>query len=141
MPKNYSERLKIFFHSRVWKWRHSKGVYVAAETIVIERLLMPTDTCIDIGAHAGSWTLPLAKMVPAGRVIAFEALPYYAEVLKLLVRSSNCRNVEIFNFAVSDSDGSTEIAWRQVSGRKLTGNTHVVTADERSSMECVQVAK
>jgi FkbM family methyltransferase len=130
---------KSWLHALVWSWRHLRGHYPADEAVAIAPFLQPTDDCIDIGAHAGSWSVPLAKLVPAGRVYAFEALPHYAEALRRLVRLFRLRNVVVLNNAVSDAPGTVEIAWRTKQGQRLTGNTHMATAGERTAVECVTV--
>jgi FkbM family methyltransferase len=131
--------MKTTLHAVLWWWRHRRGRYLAEESSAIQPLIHATDICLDIGAHAGSWTLPLAKLVPEGQVYAFEALPYYASVLMKLVRFCGLKNVIVLNRAVSDQAGAVEIAWRTKAGTRLTGNTHVATGAEKGSVDCVTV--
>jgi FkbM family methyltransferase len=130
---------KIWLHAGLWCYRHLRGKYAAVESLAVAPLVGKTDICLDIGAHAGSWTLPLAKLVPQGRVYAFEALPYYARVLKRLCRLFGLNNVVVLNRAVSNEIGSVALAWRNNQGRRLTGNTHMATSAESAEMECVSV--
>jgi FkbM family methyltransferase len=106
----------------------------------IALLLEPSDICIDIGAHAGSWSLPLSRIVPRGRVYAFEALPYYTSVLKKLVTIAGCKNIETFNLAISDRNGSTKLTWADSSGKTLTGNTHIAAPLKETNVQCVEVS-
>jgi FkbM family methyltransferase len=85
---------------------------------------------VDVGAHAGAWTFPLAKAVPSGIVYAFEALPYYATVLKKTARLLGAKNVQIINMAVTNECGKAEIAWLDPAGRRLTGLTHIHRGEE-----------
>jgi FkbM family methyltransferase len=131
---------KTWLHAGVWLWRHLRGRYAAEEAAIISSFVAKGDICVDIGAHAGSWTRPLARMVPAGQVYAFEALPHYANALDRLMRLCGHRNVVVSNQAVSDQPGTVEIAWRTKEGHRLTGNTHMATERERSAVECVTVS-
>lgn len=131
--------MKHLLHSGIWYWRHLKKQYKAEECDAVKFLLRPEDVCIDVGAHAGSWTLPLCRLVLRGHVHAFEALPHYAKALKGLAALCRLKNLTIYNSAVSDQSGRVEIAWRTKQGRKLTGNTHMAIAGETDKAECVSV--
>ena len=131
--------IKIWLHAGLWRWRHWRGRYLAEEAAAVSPYVGPGDICVDIGAHAGSWTKPLARMVPAGQVLAFEALPHNALALQRLMQLLLIPNVSVINAAVSDKAGTVEIAWRTKAGRKLTGNTHLATKDESGEVECVSV--
>lgn len=131
--------LKAWIHAVLWLLRHWRGQYQAEESVVISPMLARDDVCVDIGAHAGSWTRPLARLVPAGRVYAFEALPHYAVALRRLMLLTFTGNVTVINAAMSDQPGTVQIAWRTKAGRKLTGNTHMATSSESGEVECVTV--
>jgi len=131
--------LKAWVHAGLWLLRHWRGRYPAEESLVVGPMLAKNDLCVDIGAHAGSWTRPLARLVPAGHVYAFEALPYYAEALRRLMQITLTSNVTVINAAISDQPGTVQIAWRTKAGRKLTGNTHLATSSESNEVECVSV--
>ena len=92
--------VKQFLHSLVWTKRHLTGQYDVSEISVVARFIRPDEICLDIGAHAGSWTRPLSKLVERGHVYAIEALPYYAKVLKLTVALLRLKNVSVINRAV-----------------------------------------
>jgi FkbM family methyltransferase len=48
-----------------------------------ELLLSPGACCVDVGAHTGRHTLPMARTAgPNGRIHAFEPLPYAADLLR-----------------------------------------------------------
>jgi FkbM family methyltransferase len=60
-----------------------EGRYEAAERAIVERLVSVGDTCVDIGASFGIYTILLASLVgPQGRVIAFEPSPPAYDRLK-----------------------------------------------------------
>lgn len=91
------------------------------------------DICVDVGAHGGSWAFPLGRISQKGRVFAFEALPYYAEVLDLTRRIMGVKNVEVINMAVTDHDREVQLVWRDQEGRMLTGFTHILGDEEKAS--------
>lgn len=69
------------------QWRHPSALRTPsvpdmAEVAGLQRLLKPGDVAMDIGAHSGDSTLPIALAVgPAGLVLAFEPNPYAFHVL------------------------------------------------------------
>ena len=117
--------MKHLLHSVVWAGRHLKGQLPAAELVPLLPLLAPEDQFLDIGVHAGSWTIPASRVLSRGHVYAFEALPYYARVLKGTLALLGRRNVTITVGAVSDSEGELEVLWKDAGGRRLTGMTRI----------------
>ena len=72
---------------------------------VIESVLNPGDTFIDVGANFGMHTLPAANCVgDKGKVIAFEPMPFNIQLLeKHLKLNGFYDRVKIHQAAVSDS--------------------------------------
>lgn len=124
--------VKEVVHALVWFVRHVEGRYKIDEIALIRRFVSDGDICLDVGAHAGAWTKPLSRLVPAGRVYAFEALPYYARVLSRLIWMLRLKNVTLIAKAVSDKDGTLSIAWKGADGQPLTGCTHIATAQDEN---------
>ncbi|MFT3682707.1 MAG: FkbM family methyltransferase [Ferruginibacter sp.] len=108
-----------------------------------EDLLTPESTCIDVGAHGGAWTVPLSKRCTKGTVYAIEALPYYADVLRItLSLLFRTRNVKLFNNAVSDKAGVVSLRYKDKKGRLLTGMTHVSSSGKEQDtidVECLSL--
>jgi FkbM family methyltransferase len=68
------------------------GIFDPALCAFISRWLRPGDTAVDVGANIGVQTLLMARTVgPAGRVLAYEASPHLAALLRDNV-SVNYRN-------------------------------------------------
>lgn len=124
--------LRQFFHALLWSFRHLTGQLDIAETSAIRRFIQPGDVCIDIGAHGGSWTKVLSRLVcQQGHVYAFEALPYYAQILRATAAIIRLSNVTVINSAVTNHKGPVPIIWRDAtSGERLTGLTHIAGEDE-----------
>ncbi len=113
-------------HSVVWGARHRLGRYRPTELEFVEKRVSPGDVCIDVGAHAGSWTLPLGRLVgPQGAVYAFEALPYYARVLQYTLDLLGTPNIHLINAAVNDNSSAVSMVWADEAGKRLTGRTHI----------------
>ncbi len=68
------------------------------------------DFCIDIGAHAGTYSILLSRA--ANRVFAFEPSPRSFRILKAL----KLPNVTTFNIALGDTRGEAEMSFPRVSG-------------------------
>jgi len=122
--------LRQALHAAVWTRRHLAGQLPAPELPPLIRYLQPDDVFLDVGAHAGSWTVPASRVLTAGHVYAFEAFPYYAQVLKATLALLVRRNVTVVIGAASDAEGEVEILWKDASGQRLTGMTHISSGNE-----------
>ena len=73
--------------------------------------LVPQDgIVIDAGAHAGQFTKLFAGLAPGGRIYAFEPGSYARSVLEPVVSLRRLRNVTIVARALSDSEGTEDLA-------------------------------
>jgi FkbM family methyltransferase len=112
-------------HTLLWLKRHVRGELAVPELPCLLPFLAPDDVFLDIGAHAGAWSLPVSKTVHAGHVYAFEAFPYYARLLQNVVTLLRRSNVTVIVGAVADKPGQTSIVWKDAAGQRLTGKTHM----------------
>lgn len=75
-------------HIEIARWLHPGAYRVSAPAIQavadqLRRFLRPGDVAIDIGAHTGDTTIPIALAVgPSGGVLALEPNPYVFPVLE-----------------------------------------------------------
>jgi FkbM family methyltransferase len=77
---------------------------------LFERLIKPGDTVVDVGANVGYYSMLFAKLVgPSGRVVAIEALPKLAEVVKSHARQNHLENIRVVNVAASDCAGEVTL--------------------------------
>lgn len=79
-------------------------------------LLKPGDACIDVGAHVGRHTLPMASCVaPSGRIFAFEPLPTAAGQLRATLAATPHLGelVELEECALSETAGETDFTYVQ----------------------------
>jgi FkbM family methyltransferase len=77
------------------------------EVEAIKAFVRPGDLVIDLGANAGWYAVALAGLVGSeGQVYAIEPVPETFEILSTVVQTLGLKNVEVFNCAVSDKNGS-----------------------------------
>jgi len=73
---------------------------------MLERVLRPGMTVLDIGANIGYYALmEHALIVPGGRLIAVEPSPANVDLLKRNLALNGCTGVEVHQAAVSDTIG------------------------------------
>jgi len=125
--------LRKYIHILIALKRHLRGELKVPELQIIKQFLQPTDICLDIGAHGGSWSRPLAGIVKEGRVYSFEALPYYADILRKTFKLLGFRNIKVVNKAVTDREGRIAIVWKDSAGKRLTGKTHIQGTHENTN--------
>jgi FkbM family methyltransferase len=86
------------------------GVFELNERRFVERFVKPGMIVLDVGAHAGFYTLLTSKLVGrSGRVFAFEPSPREREYLFRHLRLNRCRNVTVEPVALSDRRGDGEL--------------------------------
>lgn len=95
------------------KWCHPKDYFKPFDQNLIDQLrefIQPGDSVIDIGAHCGDFTLPLALAAgPQGVVFAWEPNPFVYSVLEKNAQLNQLKtNIIPYNAAVADKDGSIE---------------------------------
>jgi FkbM family methyltransferase len=74
-------------------------------------LVKPGWVVLDVGAHAGFYSLLAARGVGAGgHVCAFEPLPINVANLRRHIEINQLSNVEVFPVAISDRTGTTELS-------------------------------
>lgn len=94
------------------------GAHQRSDLAALRSLTRPGDLILDVGAHIGTFAIPLAAAVgPTGRVVAFEADPANAELLVENVASNDLvDSVTVLNVAVGG-------AGRFVAAGRIEGNT------------------
>ena len=98
------------------QWQHplEKPKAVTQEAVdACRTFLRAGDVAIDIGAHTGISTIPIALAVgPQGAVLAFEANPYVFPILELNAQRNRDRtNILPFCFVAAPEDGLIEFEY------------------------------
>jgi FkbM family methyltransferase len=94
----------------LYKLQFLLGTYERGTVRAVRELLRPGMIAIDVGAHAGYYTLLFSRLVgPAGRVLAFEPHPVTFAVLARNAQRRALANVRLFPSAVSDREGPARL--------------------------------
>jgi len=102
------------------------------EMYLLNRFVSEGNTCIDIGANLGYYTIPLAGLVGnSGKVIAVEPVELFREVLKKNLSKYNVTGItEIVPYALGDVDGKEiEMGTPEVDGLIHFGYTRILTQE------------
>lgn len=76
---------------------------------VYRSILKPGDIAIDVGAHTGRHTMPIANAVgPMGKVFSFEPLPFAYQALSKRLEDTRTTTVTLHNLALGEDEGETE---------------------------------
>ncbi|TLD68426.1 FkbM family methyltransferase [Phragmitibacter flavus] len=85
-------------------------IYEPAETELLQKLIKPGDTIVDVGANIGYYSLIFAKAVgPTGTVFGFEPDPGNFSLLTQNLKLNGHENVTMVNKAVTDKSGEIEL--------------------------------
>jgi len=80
--------------------------YEPGVTAVIERVLSPGMTFVDIGANIGYFSVLASKKVAnTGKVFAIEPYPYNIKLIQQNIALNQCDNVDVLPFALSKTKG------------------------------------
>src|SRR5947208_12661461 len=85
-----------YFQGLSKAWDIRSGSWSEPELDLIPFAVRPGETAVDVGANYGLYSFHLSKAVgPAGRVYAFEPVPFTYETLRLVSKALRLRNVEM----------------------------------------------
>jgi FkbM family methyltransferase len=106
---------------------------------LLQALLWPRMTFLDVGAHIGAFTLVGAKMVGnEGRVVAMEPMPPCAAAIRRNAAMNAMTNVEVYDGALGSSSGKIGFisdsqrsgGWIAASADRVTFEAQCWTLDE-----------
>jgi len=104
--------------------------------IYVKRVLtvLPKDVFVDVGAHIGSYAIPIAKNVQ--KVIAFEPNKNSFELLTKNIALNHLTNIEAHNIAVSNKRGSISFMYE-----KEPINSMIIDSDQNANVGVIENAK
>ena len=109
--QHFRQGVLISDNPRGMTWRMCQET--TQELILREYTPGPGDVIVEIGSGVGTETVILSRLVgPTGRVIACEAAPRSAQLLRATVEANRMSNVEVVEVAVADKPGIAELAVR-----------------------------
>jgi FkbM family methyltransferase len=107
--------------------------YEKSEAAFLLKHVCASDTCVDVGANIGFYTLLFARSASAGFVHAFEPVTLNYHVLNINVLMNGFTNVSLNNCAVGDQAGSAELYVTEDGGFASlidTGRRRVVSREQ-----------
>ena len=108
---------------------------------VVRHLVNPGDYVVDIGANIGIYTKFLSELVGShGRVYSIEPIPFTFEILCSNVKKLRLKNVELINYAISDTNGNVimEIPLYESGGENFY-QAKIVDENDKSSLRRIIV--
>jgi FkbM family methyltransferase len=109
LPESVLHQAKKHYYAYLLS--HTPEDWQERDTGVVRHFVNAGDNVIDIGASIGGYTKFLSEMVgPAGRVFSFEPNPPIYDYLSHNVKKLKLGNVELFDSALSDAEGTASIA-------------------------------
>lgn len=87
-----------------------RGMREREETRIIQKVLKPGMTVIDIGSNIGYYAMMECRAVTeTGHVYAIEPEPHNFELLSRNISLNNYQNVDVFQIGISDKTGSSTL--------------------------------
>lgn len=107
------------------------------ELFFLEKLVKPGDTCLDIGANLGYYSVALSRLVgPTGKVLAVEPVPLFQHIWEDNVRLSGHDNLLLLPYALGGQNDTVRMGTPARNGLLHHGMTKV--ADSSPSEEYAQ---
>src|SRR5215831_8288020 len=127
-----------FLQCLAMAWDIRSGKLREPEVDLLPYAVQPGETALDIGANYGLYCFHLSHAVGrAGRVYAFEPIPFTFGTLRLVARVLRLRNVQLVDKGCSDRNGeSTFTLPLQSTGALSAGQAHIIGRnDDRDGRE------
>jgi FkbM family methyltransferase len=111
------------------------GAHTRPELAFFRTIIRPGDRVFDLGAHVGTFAVPIAQSVgPAGRVLAVEAAPQHAELLKRNLSANDLTHADVLQALVAPS---ARYDAQEVEGN--SGATSFAESPLGESMSCATI--
>lgn len=100
--------MKVHYLSKLRSYsKHNNFEQLEPDFAVVKNLIKHGECVIDVGANFGFYTLFLSRLVGTkGNVYSIEPIPRTYKILLNNINKLKLGNVEVFNYAISDKDGS-----------------------------------
>lgn len=103
-------KLKLTLGDDLSRLIYIMGLFEPNEFAALSKILKPGMTVIDIGAHIGSYSIPMAKLVsPQGVVFSIEPSKREMTRLKENIRINEIKNIITKQIAISDTEGTVKL--------------------------------
>lgn len=107
---NYDMKLYLDPVSYVDAMILEHNVWEKESVEIVQMLVKPGDTVLDVGANFGYYSIMCSKLVgAAGKVISSEPTAYFGDRLKHHISKNNITNIRLLPFGFSDQTNTLEI--------------------------------
>ncbi len=109
-----------------------------ADVYFLNKIVKKGDTCIDIGANLGYYTIPLGVLVgKTGKVIAVEPVALFNRILKKNIDAYQLQHIcEILPIALGETDkGMVKMGTPEVEGIFRHGYTKIIEQNQAAEKE------
>jgi FkbM family methyltransferase len=103
-------------------------------TSLVHNTLTPTDTFIDVGAHAGLYTIIAAKL--AKQVYSFEPNPINLKHLKENISLNRLKSITVIPKAISNTNGKLNLYYSK-ENTALSSSLQTANQQEQITVECI----
>jgi FkbM family methyltransferase len=117
--KNYLYLFSLFIIKKLPWDKHEK------DFLFFLNMLPEEGVVLDIGANLGVMSYYLAKNHPERQVLAFEPIPYNFRNLTRIVRKFKLSNIQLFQLALGDKNGTVEMVLPVEHSVRFHGLAHV----------------
>jgi FkbM family methyltransferase len=126
-----NERAYRLFQCAAMAWDIRRGNWREPELELLPLALRSGETVLDIGANYGLYSYHLSRILgSAGKVYAFEPVPFTVETLRMIKRILRINNVEIIDKGLSDKPGTISFELPvQDNGAPAAGLAHIAGRD------------
>lgn len=112
------------------------------EMDLIHHFISPDSTVLDIGANYGHYTIEMSRLATAGKVYAFEPVPFTFQVLEKIVSHFEANNVLLEQAAVYKNEGIAEMSLPLLGfGAPNTGLAYIGTNEGATDSRTVTARK
>ncbi|MDT5294387.1 MAG: hypothetical protein QOJ76_1267 [Acidobacteriota bacterium] len=136
-----NEHTYQYFQALAKAWDIRSGKWSEPELELLSHAVLPGETALDVGANYGLYSYHLSRIIGgAGRVYAFEPVPFTFRTLAVVARLLRFRNVELVQKGCSDRSG--EITFTvpvQASGAVAAGQAYIGGRDDEREGRDAQV--
>ena len=107
------------------------------ELFYLQKIIKPGFVCIDIGANLGYYSTFLSRLAGAeGKVYSVEPIPMFVDLLRLNLRATGIRNVEVMPYALGEKNMVVNMGTPVVDGLIHHGMTKVASlSDEKYAQQ------
>ncbi|MFO7789306.1 MAG: FkbM family methyltransferase [Bacteroidales bacterium] len=126
------------FVSKWYIWLVDKGFFKKKhpEIHYLPEVIHQGDTCIDIGANLGYYTIFMSKLTgPRGKVYAAEPVPMFIKIWKDNVKKTGYDNMEMLPYALGETEQTVKMGMPAPEGIVHHGMTKVIDNENKNFSE------